>query len=218
MVANNEFNSLFEEKISLDDNGLPRKVNFPQASKTFTDFSQGGLNNTNRSLDFAIEGEGFFEVTDNRGKQLFTRNGSFHISKEGELVTSEGFKVNGSVNIPKDGNIQTLTVTEGGELEMLSVDGKSYRKIGSIRIAKIENPQELNRLSSNYYYNNDPKKTYEDMNKNDFTLVNKFLEGANSNPITSMVSMISSMREFEAAQKVISMQSEIFNSEMRKLT
>ena len=218
MVVNNEFNAVLGKTVASLDGHLPNSVNFPQATQTFTDFSQGGLKNTGRALDFAIEGEGFFEVTNNEGKLLLTRNGSFHISKDGELVTAEGFKVNGSVNIPKDGNIQTITVTEGGELEMLNTDGKSYRKIGSLKIAKVDNPQELNRLSSNYYYNSDPKKVYDEMDKKDFTLVNQFLEGANSNPIESMVDMISSMREFETAQRIISMQSDRFQSEMRKLT
>jgi len=60
-----------------------------------TQFQQGSFETTGNATDLAIDGEGFFIVTDPEGGTYYTRAGNFHISKEGYLVDSNGYKVQG---------------------------------------------------------------------------------------------------------------------------
>jgi len=64
--------------------------------------TQGALENTGRSLDVAIDGEGLFPVQMANGTQAYTRDGSFQISDQGVLVTSDGYQVGAGIKIPSD--------------------------------------------------------------------------------------------------------------------
>ncbi|MDX8379465.1 MAG: flagellar hook protein FlgE [Gallionella sp.] len=58
-------------------------------------FTQGNITNTSNPLDTAISGQGFFRLTDTAGAVLYSRNGQFHIDKNGFLVNNQGHKVSG---------------------------------------------------------------------------------------------------------------------------
>ncbi|MEO6185914.1 MAG: flagellar hook-basal body complex protein, partial [Steroidobacteraceae bacterium] len=79
---------------------------------TEKNYSQGGLNNTGNSLDVAINGRGFFQVLMPDGSFAYTRDGSFKMSPEGELVTSSGYKIQPGISIPA--GAQTITVGNDG--------------------------------------------------------------------------------------------------------
>ncbi len=67
---------------------------------TEKNYSQGGMNNTGNALDVAINGRGFFQVLMPDGSFAYTRDGSFRMSPEGELVTSNGYRVQPAISIP----------------------------------------------------------------------------------------------------------------------
>src|SRR4051794_11249129 len=64
--------------------------------------SQGALEHTGRSLDVGLDGEGFFPVTLPGGNVAYTRDGSFQISDQGVLVTSDGYQIGAGIKIPSD--------------------------------------------------------------------------------------------------------------------
>lgn len=140
----------------------------------------GALQPTNRELDFAIEGEGFFNVSD--GKQtLFTRDGAFYKDYQGNLVTSGGLRVMGvigdvdtpmdddfespeidpenpelvALNIPgfagdEDNTLQSFSVDGTGQIIGLYADGEKYF-IGQVAITSFKNPEGLSKSGSNNY-------------------------------------------------------------------
>lgn len=118
---------LFAEYVDALDGDQP-SLSMAYAHGRVVDFEQGPLANTGNSLDFAIQGEGYFMIAAPEGNQL-TRAGSFMRSPEGELVTPEGFRVldNGgsAIFVPADQGPVSM-----GEDGTLSVNGAPLAQIG----------------------------------------------------------------------------------------
>jgi flagellar basal-body rod protein FlgG len=107
---------------------------------TNIDMNQGAIEETGITLDFAIEGDGFFQVQDENGQILYTRSGSFTTTNDGSgnyLVTPEGYYV-----LDADGNrlklpesVTNLTVYENG---VIRVDGQEYGALGVVGFANAD--------------------------------------------------------------------------------
>lgn len=114
-----------------------------KVSGIYKSMTQGSLQPTGRPTDLALDGDGFF-VVEKDGKRAFTRDGSFSLDSNGDLVTADGYKVMGSmtpavagttdieINIPKK-----VTVTEGTPAvdKVKDVISFSISKDGSISLA-----------------------------------------------------------------------------------
>jgi flagellar basal-body rod protein FlgF len=163
------------------------------------DFAQGTLQSTGNSLDIGIEGDGFFAIQQNDGTTTYTRNGSFVLNKNRELVTKSGQKVLGDsgsliingaqINIDGDGTIQ--------------VDGNLA---GKIKIVSFANPGKLTRTAEGQYSDDGSAG----LKKNDqYRVASGYLEGSNVNAMKEMVEMIDGHRSFEAYQKIIQTMSDL---------
>ena len=111
----------------------------------YTDFGQGLLKETNKPLDFAIEGQGFFTVLLPNGSQAYTRDGSFRLNQNGELVTSDGHPVldiNGQTIL-----LGTDQVTADMNGTIQTPDNRSY----ILGIVTFEELQQLQRIGDNLY-------------------------------------------------------------------
>src|ERR1700759_1209451 len=75
-------------------------------------FTQGNLQQTNNPLDIAIQGQGFFQVQMPDGTAAYTRDGSFQVNAQGQLVTSSGYQVQPAIQIPA--NTLSITVSRDG--------------------------------------------------------------------------------------------------------
>jgi flagellar basal body rod protein FlgG len=158
-----------------------------------TDLSQGVLEKSGNNLDMAIEGEGFFSLQQKTGT-VYTRNGSFVINKNNELVTKNGvnvlgesgpIKINGtSIEIDSDGTIRA--------------DGNTA---GKLKIAAFKNPGYLTRANDGQYIDEGkagliPAEKYR--------VAGGYLEASNVNAVKEMVQMIDMQRSaFETYQKII---------------
>lgn len=113
--------------------------------------TQGSAQTTNRTLDFSIEGDGYF-VVKNGNQQLYTRAGNFYLDQDGALVTSEGFKVLGideeEITIPQ--NIVSFSIGQGGEITGVDANGTS-NTIATIGVAKFTNPAGLTKAGNNTF-------------------------------------------------------------------
>jgi flagellar basal-body rod protein FlgG len=156
------------------------------------DFSQGTLRITGNALDIAIEGDGFFTVETQQGN-TYTRNGSFVLNKNNELVTQSGeyvlgqsgkIVINGSkINVDKEGSIyvdETLA--------------------GKLKISAFENPQALTRSTNGGFVGNEKAGL---KNANEYRIASGYVELSNVNAIREMTDMMEIQRTFETYQKMI---------------
>ncbi|OGV66168.1 MAG: hypothetical protein A3K19_19530 [Lentisphaerae bacterium RIFOXYB12_FULL_65_16] len=180
-----------------------------------TDFSQGTLIQTGRALDLAIHGDGFFRVTTPGGQKYFTRNGQFHLSARGSLITQEGYTLDGKsgpVTLDSRDSVENLRVSENGNVSVIT-DGVT-KTIGQVGIYDIAKRPDLQRKSANYFgltESRDPSML------KDSRLLNGYREAANASPIQEMAKMVQSLREFEIGQQLVRMQMEMSRDEQQKL-
>ena len=108
------------------------------ADSLYTDLSPGALKQTGRSLDFAIEGDGFFCVEGSDGNAYLTRNGNFYVNEEGYLTTASGgyvlgengriFVGSGGLSVTPDGSL-SVDGTAAGRLQLVAAaDGAEFEK------------------------------------------------------------------------------------------
>ena len=177
-----------------------------------TNFQQGALRATNNPTDLGIEGAAFFEVQLPNGAAAYTRDGEFHISAQGQLVTKEGHLVLGNGGpIQLDlNNAGALTVSSTGDISQ----GSDLK--GRLNLIEFNDPRLLARLSNGYFAPNDPNLNSEPSRT--ATVRQGFLEAANTSPVTEMVSLISAMRAFEANQRVAQLHDERTGRMIQELT
>ncbi|RMD81891.1 MAG: flagellar hook basal-body protein [Lentisphaerae bacterium] len=196
--------SFTEELATAQDHELE---NYASLRAARTDWSQGALKPTGRTLDFALNGSGFFAVKTHDGKELLTRNGSFILDKEGVLVTREGYTVEGEggeLRFDIRDNLDLVRVRPDGSVYVRSAQGN--RLVGKLKLlAPKEN--RLRRLGELYFEVSDPRRRVPKAEK--VTVVNTFLEQANINPIGEMARMIEVTRNFQLTQNVLNKLSQL---------
>ena len=162
-----------------------------------TIFEQGSFKGTDSALDLAIGGEGFFQVQTPRGIRL-TRNGSFKMTAQGDLVTSLGFKVLG------DGGAG-ITLNPEGAQPTITNEGLIYQgaeQVGRISLVKVNDTATLVKEGANLYKSSGAKNL-QTVPDNESILYQGMLEQSNVTVVRQMVNMISSFRAFESYQKAI---------------
>ena len=184
------------------------------SEKVVHNFTQGPIRLTARSLDFAISGDGFFAVQGKSGNELYTRNGAFFMSPDGELLTSEGLKVmtEGKLKINDGDPVGQLHVKQDGSLIIPTAEGEE--KIGQLKIVEIAEPQKLERASSNYFYLSEANKALATEPENS-KVRNFSSETANVTAIEEMANMIASLRSYEVSAKVLKMNDDLISKHLR---
>lgn len=169
-------------------------------------YSQGALRSTSRPLDFAVDGDGFFVVSD--GKQEFlTRNGNFRISTDGTVVNSLGMAVQtsaGDLQIPSD----SRGPLELDDALLLKVGAKT---LGKLRLVSVEDTSSLEQAGTTLFVN---KGSEID---SDGKVVQGFLEQSNTGVFEEMVGIMTTMRNYEACQKMLKTVDEADEKMMSKL-
>ncbi len=165
---------------------------------------QGPLEQTNRNLDIAVEGEGFFQLQMPNGDTTYTRDGSFQISDQGLLVTSGGQALQPPIRVPSDS--AELTISNTGIVTVRRGQDIQPTEIGRIELARFANPSGLLALGQNLYAptsaSGQPVVGFpadEGMGR----LQQGSLEGSNVEIVQEMVEMISAMRAYEINSKAI---------------
>ncbi len=167
--------------------------------------TQGTLETTNRPLDVAIEGEGFFQVQVGQGQLAYTRDGSFQISDQGVLVTSEGYTVQPSIRIPSDATTVSISRT-GVVTATRGNDASKPQEVGRLELARFVNPAGLMTQGQNLYTATAASGEAQAGFPQDDglgTLVQGSLEGSNVEIVQEMVDMITAMRAYEINSKAI---------------
>jgi flagellar basal-body rod protein FlgG len=173
-------------------------------SATERSFQQGTTEQTNNPLNVVIEGDGFFQLRRTDGSVGYSRDGSFFVSAEGELVSSDGLYVEPGIAIPDDA--RDLFISQDGVVSVNFVDSGDIEEIGQFELARFLNPAGLSALGRNQYQptpaSGDP--ILGEPGTDGFgTLLQGFLEGSNVEVVEEMVSLITAQRAYEINSKAI---------------
>jgi flagellar basal-body rod protein FlgG len=175
-------------------------------------FTQGDFSSTNNPLDLVIEGQGFFQVRQPSGQLAYTRNGNFHMNREGALVTSDGDLLDPQITIPSDQ--VGITIGADGTVSVVQAGQTQPQQVGKIEIALFQNPAGLQAVGKNLFT---PTQGSGDAvtgtpGENGLgTLLSGFTEQSNVSVVEEMVNMIVSQRAYEANSKVIRTADEMFS-------
>jgi len=167
-------------------------------------FLQGDYQQTQNPLDLAIQGRGFFQVMLPDGTLAYTRAGTFKISQDGTLVTSEGYPLQPEIVVPREG--QTITVLPDGTVSVSLPGETAPRELGRIELADFVNPAGLKAMGRNLFVateaSGDPI-TGNPGEEGFGTIAQGFLEMSNVDLVGEMVELIMAQRAYEINSKVI---------------
>ena len=167
-------------------------------------FSQGELKTTNRDLDVAIQGGGFFELLMPDGRYAYTRTGVFQIDRDGLLVNNDGYQLTPTVQLPPD--TEQVIIGAGGEVLVRVPDEAEPVELGRITLANFVNPGGLTPAGDNLYV---PSREsgdvfYGDPGEADFGRLGQgLLEGSNVNMSEELTSLVLAQRGYEVNARVL---------------
>ena len=167
-------------------------------------FTMGDRTQTGRDLDLVIDGDGFFQIQRTGGETVYTRDGSFKLDGQGNVVTAQGFQLIPGVQVPTD-TIQLTIVADGTVSALISGQNEST-ELGQIELARFANPAGLRALGNNLFVPSDASGDPETGTPGDLgfgSLTQGMLEAANVNVAEELVQMILAQRAFELNSRVI---------------
>ncbi|HEP9384624.1 TPA: flagellar basal-body rod protein FlgG [Pseudomonas aeruginosa] len=165
----------------------------------------GSLQTTEQPLDMAVNGRGFFQVLLPDGTVSYTRDGSFHLNSDGQIVTSNGFALEPAIVVPNE--TQTFTVGQDGTVSVTTTGNAQPQVIGNIQTADFINPAGLQAIGNNLFLETGssgaPQVGTPGLNGLG-TVAQNTLENSNVNVVEELVNMITTQRAYEMNSKVIS--------------
>jgi flagellar basal-body rod protein FlgG len=169
-------------------------------------FSQGSLQSTENKLDLALEGEGFFKVQLYDGSVAYTRDGSFKVDSNRQVVTANGYLLEPPLVLPENFITNSLSISQDGRVTLKIIGEEDPIEVGQLEIYRFVNPAGLQSIGQNLYKTtpasgeeipgppglNGMAKTHQG-----------FLEMSNVKVVEEMVSMIVAQRAYEVNSKAI---------------
>ena len=173
-------------------------------------FTQGQLTNSGEKLDLAIQGDGFFEVQRADGTIGYTRDGSFKLNAQGQVVTTDGLPVlSGFQTIPPSASV---TISENGQVSVQSATGTQNFRLTMTRFA---NPAGLRSMGGNIYEETAASGTPESGNPGEQgfgSTMQGYIENSNVNIVEEMVALIIAQRAYEINSKSIQTSDEMLQN------
>ncbi|MBB5876392.1 MULTISPECIES: flagellar basal-body rod protein FlgG [Xanthomonas] len=172
---------------------------------TAKDFEQGSQQQTGRALDVMVNGRGFFEVQMPDGTTAYTRDGSFQIDAQGQLVTNSGYAIQPGIQIPE--GAQSVTIGNDGTVSVQVAGTAAALQVGSLTLTDFINPSGLQAKGQNLYVEtaaSGPATNGTPGLNGLGNIAQGALEGSNVNVVEELVSMIETQRAYEMNAKAIS--------------
>ena len=167
-------------------------------------FTEGNLTQTGNSLDVAINGAGFFQVLQPNGTIAYTRDGTFQLNNQGQVVTASGYLVQPTITIPS--SAQTITIGEDGTVSVTLPGQAAAQQVGTLQLANFINPAGLQSIGGNLYLqtgsSGSPNTGQPTLNGLGAVQQN-YLESSNVNVVSALVDMISTQRAYEINSKAV---------------
>jgi flagellar basal-body rod protein FlgG len=176
-----------------------------RASSNDIIFTEGNLTKTDNPLDLAIQGPGFFQIRLQNGTFAYTRDGSFKLDSDGNLVTATGDSLEPPIKIPSDA--QGITISADGKVTYLLPNRPEAQVAGQIQIAQFQNPGGLNSIGKNLFTTTDASGEAILANpggpEGAGTLLQNYLEQSNVSVVDEFINLIIAQRAYEANSKVV---------------
>lgn len=177
--------------------------------------TQGSLQQTGNSLDVAINGKGFLQILMPDGTTAYTRDGSFQVDSQGQMVTSSGYALQPAITIPS--NALSVTIGKDGTVTVLQSGSPAPTQVGTLQLAGFINPAGLQSLGENLFQetaaSGAPSANTPGTNGLGF-LNQNYLETSNVNVVEEMVNMIQAQRAYEINSKAVTVSDQM----LQKLT
>jgi flagellar basal-body rod protein FlgG len=175
-------------------------------------FRQGDFVQTDNPFDLVIEGRGFFQVRMPTGELAYTRAGSFHIDRDGNMVTANGDPLEPGVTIPTDA--LDVSIGADGTVSFTQPGQNQAQQAGALQIAGFQNPAGLKALGSNLFQpteaSGDPTVGTPGGQEGLGKLLQGSLENSNVSVVEEFIHMIVSQRAYEANARVVRTADEMY--------
>jgi flagellar basal-body rod protein FlgG len=174
---------------------------------------QGNLQQTNNSLDLAISGNGWFQVTLPSGQTAYSRDGSFGLSPNGEIVTTDGYIVQPGIQIPS--NATNVTINASGQVQVSLSGQTAPQTVGQIQLAAFPNDAGLEAQGGNLFIqtaaSGDPV-TAAPSSPGFGSVQQGFVENSNVNVVSEITDLITAQRAYEMNSQVITTSNQMMNT------
>ena len=167
-------------------------------------FTEGDLKLTSNTLDIAIEGNGFFQITLPSGETAYSRNGAFKLNSEGTIVNGNGYELSPQIVVPD--NVTDVTIATDGIVSATDPATGTSQELGQIEIADFINPAGLIPLGESLYMESDASGAVQVANPTTDQfggLRQGMIELSNVKLVNEMVDLITAQRAYEANSKAI---------------
>lgn len=176
-------------------------------------FRQGDLTSTNNPLDLAIHGEGFFVIRKPDSSLVYTRDGSFQLDRNGQIVTSQGYALDPGFTIPPDA--VEVQISRDGVVSVLTENSTDATVLGQIELARFINPAGLKSVGDNFYEETPASgRAFFEIpgTNNTGDIIQYHLESANVDIVEEMVNMITAQRAYELNSKSVKTADDILST------
>lgn len=184
-----------------------------RVSATARIMTQGSVENTGKDLDVAIRGEGFFQIALPDGQIGYSRDGSFEIDANGNMVTIDGYQIEPGITFPD--NTRDITINSEGEVQVTTGNGNELQTLGQLTLARFVNKGGLNAIGDNLYLETPSSGAPQVATAGSDgygTLLQKHLEISNVNSVTEISDLIAAQRAYEMNSRVIKAADEMLSS------
>jgi flagellar basal-body rod protein FlgG len=165
---------------------------------------QGNLQQTSNTLDLAVQGNGYFQVTLPSGQLAYTRDGTFGLAADGTIVTADGYIVQPGVQIPTTAT--GITINTSGQVQATIAGQTAPQTVGQLQLAIFPNESGLEAQGDNMYLQTSASGqpvTGNPATTGFGTVMQGFIETSNVNVVTEITNLISAQRAYEMNSKVI---------------
>jgi len=166
-------------------------------------FQQGDLQQTDNQFDLAIQGDGLFQLRKSDGTIVYTRDGTFRLNGDGQLVSSSGYVLDPEISLNED--VVGFSVSRDGKVESKASDG-SNTVVGDIELARFINPSGLKAIGDNLYVETEAsgQPIVGTPGENGFGEIQQgYIESSNVDIVEEMIAMITAQRAYEINSKTV---------------
>lgn len=175
-----------------------------ELTSTTRQFKQGDVTQSDNPLDMAINGDGFFSIRRPDNSLAYSRDGSFKLNRNSQIVTSQGYQLEPGFTVPED--TVEIQVSRDGMVSVLTDGSTDAQTIGQIELARFVNPAGLKAVGDNLYEESPAsgKAMYEAAGTNNTgEILQNHLESSNVSVVEEMVNMITAQRAYELNSKSV---------------